>query len=381
MNVLRQLAINHEISLVSFHQDADQPAGGELERLCRQIDVVRYRSFQPSSIRALLGLMSSEPRFIVDTRSQIMVDTIARELQRNRPDLVVASQLDMIPYALDLHGLPLVLEELELGTFLDATSSGHSLARRARALLTWLKLKMYLRRNLTRFAAVTVVSERERHNVRQLVSASRTIEVIPNAVDLADYAGDFGCARPGTMIFSGALTYSPNFDAAKHLVKDILPTVRLAVPDVEIRMTGGQAGIDPTTLPRDTGVTYTGYLEDIRPAVAQSWVAVVPLRQGGGTRLKILEAMALGTPVVSTSKGAEGLDVRNGENILLGDDPQTFADRVVELMRSPELRERLALGGRRLVESTYNWTTVGRDLRELLERVPVSGAHSARVGS
>jgi polysaccharide biosynthesis protein PslH len=125
-------------------------------------------------------------------------------------------------------------------------------------------------------------------------------------------------------------------------------------------------GVDIANLLMPPGVQLTGYLADVRPTIAESWVSLVPLRQGGGTRLKILEAMALGTPVVSTSKGAEGLETNHGENILLADTAAEFAQRTIELLRSPELRARLVAGGRRLVESRYDWRVVGADLRQVV---------------
>jgi glycosyltransferase involved in cell wall biosynthesis len=122
-----------------------------------------------------------------------------------------------------------------------------------------------------------------------------------------------------------------------------------------------------TGLPGSAAVEYTGYVDDIRTLVAESRVSVVPLRHGSGTRLKILESLALGTPVVSTTKGAEGLSVTSGEDILLRDDPDGFARGVVELLGSDELHCRLANGGRRLVRSRYDWQVVGADIRTLVQ--------------
>jgi glycosyltransferase involved in cell wall biosynthesis len=150
---------------------------------------------------------------------------------------------------------------------------------------------------------------------------------------------------------------------------EAFPRIARAVPDVALTVTGAHTGVDLASLPRPAGVRFTGHVPDVRPLVAQSWASVVPLRLGGGTRLKILESMALGTPVVSTTKGAEGLEVADGENILLADGPPAFADRVVELIRSPELRERIAAGGRRLVERAYDWHVVGRRLSNLVRDV------------
>jgi glycosyltransferase involved in cell wall biosynthesis len=119
----------------------------------------------------------------------------------------------------------------------------------------------------------------------------------------------------------------------------------------------------------DESVEVTGYVEDVQSLVASAWACVVPIREGGGTRLKILEAMALGIPVVSTSKGAEGLDVTPEQDILIADEPPEFAAQVVRLLRKPGLRERLAGNARRLVEEHYDWRTSGHKFVRLVESV------------
>ena len=116
------------------------------------------------------------------------------------------------------------------------------------------------------------------------------------------------------------------------------------------------------------GVTLTGFLDDVRPAVQGADVCVVPLFAGGGTRLKILEAMALGTPVVSTTLGAEGIDARDGEDILLADTPAAFARAVLSLLTDAALRERVRVNARRLVEHSYGWDRIGAQWQDLLAR-------------
>jgi len=195
------------------------------------------------------------------------------------------------------------------------------------------------------------------------------VVVVPNGVDLDRYKDDSGASEPGTLIFPGALTYSANFDAMAFFLHQIFPLVKARWPEVVLRITGKTNGVPVDRLPLDERVILTGYLDDVRPTVAQSWVCVVPLRVGGGTRLKILEAMALGTPVVSTSKGAEGLEVTQDEDILIADTPAEFADAVLRLLNDRALRARLAANGRRLVESRYGWKVIGEKLDQLLRRV------------
>jgi glycosyltransferase involved in cell wall biosynthesis len=171
------------------------------------------------------------------------------------------------------------------------------------------------------------------------------------------------------LVFPGALTYDANFDAMAFFLRKVFPAVKVRQPAVVLRITGKTDGVLVNRLPLDERVILTGYLEDIRPTVAQSWVCVVPLRVGGGTRLKILEAMALGTAVVSTSKGAEGLEVTPGEDILIADEPTEFADAVLCLLDEQALRAKLAVKGRRLVHERYGWEHITKKLEQLLYQV------------
>jgi glycosyltransferase involved in cell wall biosynthesis len=171
------------------------------------------------------------------------------------------------------------------------------------------------------------------------------------------------------LIYSGALTYHANLDAMAFFLRDIFPAIKAKRPSVTLKITGNTQGAPIDRLPLVDDVQLTGYLDDIRPAVAQSWVSIVPLRVGGGTRLKILEAMALGTAVVSTSKGAEGLDVTHGENILIADDPNQFAGAVVGLLSDPALRQSLAAKAQQLVRQKYAWERCAGKLEQLLRQV------------
>lgn len=377
LNILRQLASAHDVTLLTFGESTDQIDAvtvRALEAYCSRIRVVPYRRFQPASRKARLGFFSPQPRSLVDTYSPEMMAAVREACDRRHYDLIIASQSAMIPYALDGSGIPALLEELEVSTFLDATRCGGSVSQRLRALLTWLKLSAYVRRVLPRFAACTVVSELEQEHLRAIAPTYRAVSVLPNAVDLRDYADPFGPARPRSLIHAGALSYSANYDAVRLFLTEMYPAVARAVPQLTFRVTGATAGVDLAALPHHPGVEFTGHVPDVRPLVAESWASVVPLRVGGGTRLKILEAMALGTPVVATSKGAEGLAVSHGDNILLADSAQEFADTVVALLQSPRLRAHLADGGRRLVETRYDWRVVGQELLLLLEQVAARSA-------
>jgi glycosyltransferase involved in cell wall biosynthesis len=370
-NLIKELARHHDVALVTFVDgDNADPAesAGALSKYCSSVRRVPYREYRPYGPRAMRGLFSPVPRSLIDTYSPELASVAAEELRSQQYDVVVASELGMAPYALGLDGVPAVLDDLELSSFQPARDSDRYSLQRARLAVTRGKLDAYLNRLLPRFAACTVVSEAERNNLRRAVPEYTNVAVVPNAVDPSRYEADFGTPVPNTLIFAGALSYRANYDAALHLVRDVFPRVRAAVPDVQLKITGRADAIAVATLPRCGGIDYVGYLDDIRPAIAQSWASVVPLRSGGGTRIKIIESMALGTPVVSTPKGAEGLAVTPGENILLADDPVQFADEIVRLLGSEELRRHLSAGGKALVKSRYDWRMVGEQMRQVVER-------------
>jgi len=163
-----------------------------------------------------------------------------------------------------------------------------------------------------------------------------------------------------------ALSYDANFDAMDYFLGAILPQVQAARPDARLRITGRATPALVAALPRAEGVEFTGYLDDVRPAVARAWAEVVPLRKGGGTRLKVLEALALGTPVVSTSKGIEGLALEDGRHVLVADSSADFAAATARLLGEPDLRARLAAAGRQTAREHYDWQASGQRLNELV---------------
>jgi glycosyltransferase involved in cell wall biosynthesis len=265
--------------------------------------------------------------------------------------------------------IPWVCEEIEQAVLYERYVDAQNLIARLRYKLMWWKQANYVREVLSECSGCTVVSERERDLILEICPDFPALVVVPNGVDLETNTGDFGPPRPDTLIYNGALTYDANFDAIEFFLRDVFPLVKDRRPNVSLRITGRYDGVPVERLPLGNGAELTGYLDDIRPAVAQSCACVVPLRAGGGTRLKILEAMALGTPVVSTFKGAEGLQVTPGKDILISDDPGDFAQAVVRLLGDEDLRCKLSAAGRRLVEEKYSWETCVRRLEQLLYRV------------
>jgi glycosyltransferase involved in cell wall biosynthesis len=221
-------------------------------------------------------------------------------------------------------------------------------------------------RHLTHsFERTTVVSDVELGHLREMKCNPSAIRVVSNGVE-RDALGQRNTPRPGHLIYPGAITYSANLDAVRYFVDDIFPLVRAGRGDTSFTVTGATGDVDLSSFDDRGSVVFTGRVNDVSPLIGQSSVCVVPLRIGGGTRLKILQAMALGTPVVTTSKGAEGLAVTHGTDILIADTPSTFAEQVLRLLNNSVLRARLSTNGRRLVERLYTWDRIGSQFEEVL---------------
>ncbi|MBI3491888.1 MAG: glycosyltransferase [Acidobacteria bacterium] len=183
---------------------------------------------------------------------------------------------------------------------------------------------------------------------------------MPTGVDTSYFHPNGARAAAAELVFTGSMDWFPNEDAVLNFVDAILPRIRAAVPAVTLSVVGRAPSAPLRAAVEAAGGRVTGTVPDVRPFVDRASVYVVPLRVGGGTRLKIFEALAMGKAVVSTSVGAEGLPIAPGVHFVQADEPRAFADAVVSLLRDPARRRALGAAGRRLVEEKYSWTQVAR---------------------
>ncbi len=195
------------------------------------------------------------------------------------------------------------------------------------------------------------------------------IEIIPNGVDVTHYQPDFAAEAPAHLIYIGSMDWYPNEDAVAFFADEVFSRIQEKVPDVAFSIVGGNPSGRVQKLAERDGVVVTGRVPEIKPYFAEATVFVVPLRIGSGTRLKILEALAMGKAIVSTSVGAEGLDLKNGEEIFIADEPEAFADAVTRLLTDTELRRKIGKNGRARVERDYDWRSIGEKLHTLYNQI------------
>ena len=354
-NLVQGLAKNHSIYLISFAAPEEiGPVAPELTGLCEETWIVPWTGFNPNSSVARQGFLSATPRSILDTYSPELGEVLQQTLRSTKIDLVIASQIDMAAYSRFFRGTPAIFEEAELGVMYEKFSQAASLKNKVRFGLTWAKYRRYIRSLLQDYNAVTVVSEREKEIFSETIGSDVSLQVVPNCVDVDSYRSIQVDPLPGTMVFTGSLRFAPNHEGMKWFIGEVLPIIQEAIPEAALYITGDHGDLP---LPPGKNVIRTGLLPDIRTQVAGSWLSVVPIWEGGGTRLKILESMALKTPVVATTKGAEGISAKSGQEIMIADQPETFAAHCISILRDEDLRSKLGTQAFRLVDSTYNWKT------------------------
>lgn len=250
------------------------------------------------------------------------------------------------------------------------------------------RMLRYEGRTLARFDGVLAVSDADRNTFAQLYPSAikQPVHVVPTGVDTEYFAPGpppVGSRQPAAansnLIFTGSMDWLPNEDAMLHFCRDVLPLIRAEEPGVTLTIVGRTPTPAVKKLADDPAVTVTGRVDDVRPYMKDAAVYIVPLRIGGGTRLKIFEAMSMAKAVVSTTIGAEGLPVTHGVNAVLADEPAHFADAVVELLRDEQRRRQIEAAARTLVVEHYDWSAVAGKLEEALTRFARGGIADVRL--
>ena len=373
-NVLRQLSTRHEIALVTFYDRPEERSYRlELERYCRRVEMVRRRSrFDPIVLlRALAGRSYSISRHL----SGELRTTLSRVVNEWRPDVVQVETFVMGSYFDVLRRIPTVLHMHDVAWVMwDRMAAIVPFYLRPLVATEARRIRRDEVAAARRSTVCVNVSETDR---RRLTDAAekplRSIVIVPG-VDTEELTPASRTGSGTSLVFVGSMSYIPNVDAAEFFVRDVLPLIAAEIPDVTFTIVGARPSPSVQRLAVDPRVRVTGRVDDVRPYYHSAAAAIVPMRIAGGVRMKILEAMALGCPVLSTTIGAEGLALTDGHDLLIADTPHAIAAAVIRLLRDRTLRERLAAGARETALRCFSWTAVGQQLEGVYESI--AGAHT-----
>lgn len=371
LSLLRALARRHRVTLCSFaSREPDPRAVTEMRELCDAVHWVR-RNPRYGMLTLLRGAVGSTPFPILNYRSRAMGALVQQVMAAGRFDVVHVEDIHMAQYAARHAGVRTVLDlhNVDSGRMRRFARHQRNPFTRLYALLTARKLARYEAHVASAYDLVLACSEDD----RALLSAGGVqadVLVVPNGVDISRFAPRPAPSRPRHLVFVGRMDYAPNADAVLFFCRSILPLIRAAHDDVTLAIVGQHPPRAVRALSSTPGVTVTGFVDDVRPYVADAAVVIVPLRFGSGTRLKILEAMAMGKAVVSTTIGCEGIRATSGAEILLADEAPAFASAVVGLLESQTARLDLGQRARQRAVSDYSWTRIGEDLLAAYDGLP-----------
>lgn len=368
-NLLSRLCMRHEITLIA-------PSAS---------DVSTDRAFgsQPMHIKAVppadrsisnkfVSLLSSHPYAVCKYGNKQLSDCIQRALSENHYDLLHCDSVLItqaipksgitLPRILNAHNVEAVLWERYLTNELRPWMIP-LLQSQAK------KVSRYEHGLCKVYDHCLTVSEKDKVEIISRYGyGPEDVSVVVNGVDIRYYTPLPEVSTP-TLAFVGSLDYSPNKDAIRWFVRTIWPRIKMEIPAVEMLVIGRRPPLWMVNACKSAGISLYADVPDTRPYLAKAAVIVVPLRIGGGTRLKILEALATCRCVISTRVGAEGLDVCDGEHLLIADDPVDFADGVISLLRDPLQRKSFAKSGRNLIEEKYNWEHAAMQMEDAWQRV------------
>jgi len=373
--VLRELVrLGHEVVLLAGHDGPPLPATHPLRTLCREI--VTYQPPESSRsgvpfVSALRSLASPLPYVAAKFSAPGMQGIVQRLAEKHEFDLIWA-HFALMAYAVPpelCRTMPLVLDEHESEGLLWRQYLRHgSLAKRAFAVVNLIKLPAFQKRIMSRVAAVLSNSEREADFTRRYAPPGVQVWAVPNGVDTEVFApAQTDGNKKNVILLCSGLTVYRNRAAALWFARRMFPQTRREVPDAEFWIVGSNPNREIWRLAETPGIHVTGTVEDVRPYYAMAKVAVAPYHYGEGTKIKVVEAMACGTPLVSTSIGCQGLEVIDGKHLLIADDETDFSHRAIELLRDPQRAQTLAAAARGLAVEKYSWERLISNLEPKLE--------------
>ena len=389
-HLMRHLATRHDITYLSFSDPAQTAADRDgMYEVCSALETLPRTDPAKGTLRfyadAARHLVDQVPYAVAKYRSEAYRARVEHLFHTESFDVVVCDFLVPLVNMPEHVPCPAILFTHNVEAEIWRRHAENATNPAATYLLTqqWQRMLAFERGALARFDLVLAVSAADGETFERLYpdSLRAPVHVVQTGVDTAFFSPTPPHrARPAHLVFTGSMDWLPNEDAMQYFVRDILPIVRRSLPDATLSIIGRAPTPAVRRLADGAGIEVTGRVDDVRPHIADGTVYVVPLRIGGGTRLKIFEAMSMGKAVVSTTVGAEGLPVTDGRDILIADEPARFAEAIVRLVGDAAERQRIEHAARQLVVGRHDWSAVAQDFEDALAGVRVHDPEAGALG-
>lgn len=363
---IKQLSKKHSVTVVCLGQPAwETNYLHEIQSICEAVYLVHPNRIT-SYARAFLSIPSGVPLSVTYSASPDMHHTVNRLMEESQYDLIHTDFIRAGQFTSQIQGTPKIYDAVDCLTlaYYRAFQNEHTLLlHRALAYFEWLKIRNYEPKLLRSFDHAIISSPADKE---YLANNGTAIDVVPNGVDL-DYF-HWNSDEPGredSLIFLGKMNYYVNVDSILYFCRYIYPIIKSKREHIKLSIVGWNPTKKIYELTKDPSIQVTGAVPDIRPYLARATVIIAPMISGSGILNKILQALAVGTPVVATSIACQALQVKDGEHLLVADEPEEYADAVIRLLMDNNLRKKISFNARQYVEQHHNWQQIGDRLEQI----------------
>jgi sugar transferase (PEP-CTERM/EpsH1 system associated) len=367
-NIIKFLAGFHSISLMSLTHESTPPESYEiLRKYCATVEIFKINS-QLSKLKSCFHLFTRKPLTLPNFYSRQFHRSVKNKLREKRFDLIYIYSSSMAQYVLEAKSTPKLMDFIDVDSekwFDYATSATQPL--KAIYYREGIRLRSF-EKNVASLCDRTIFASAKEANLFSRIAPDVCSIALPNGVDL-EPEDHLSRARGNKLVFIGVMDYLPNVDAMLYFTREVFPLIQKEIADAELFIVGRNPCPKISALRRLRNVTVTGSVEGIEPYLRDAAASVIPLRIARGIQNKILEAMAHGVPVITTSAALEGMEAEPGADVLVGDDPRAFAEMTIAVLKDKALRQKLIGNALALVRKKYSWEQNLAKLNGIIDQV------------
>jgi sugar transferase (PEP-CTERM/EpsH1 system associated) len=379
-NLIKEISLKNDLYLIALkHKESTHPdfdikiAKSELEKICKEViilDISEYISGAAFYAAAIKSLFKMTPLSVNMFKSEKMHEAINTMKRKAEFHVVHFDTISMAEYIKDFGNVPKVMNHHGVESFMikRRVENEHKVMNKLYLIIEGYKLERYERRYCARFDMNLTVSELDKKLLRNITGVN-DIEVIENGVDVDYFSPSGNMKKNKRIIFAGRLDQYSNRESILYFCSKIWPLIKKKHPDLRFTIIGNNPPAKLAEIAgKDGNIELLGYVDDVRPFFADAMISVCPIMDGGGTRIKILDALAMGMPIVSTSIGCEGINITPGADVLIADTPEEFAAKIDSIIKDANKRHSMSKNARKTAEENYSWKAISEKLDRIYSR-------------